>query len=181
MRKEFNLENEFLVGHVGRFDPPKNHDILIKIFAELKKIEPTAKLMLVGGGDRETEIIQKIERLGISKDVILTGVRSDVNELMQAMDVFVLPSLYEGFPVTMMEAQASGLPCIVSDKVPMECAIVDGLVTSVKLSDEISAWVTAIQKTKDIERKNHTKELSEKGYDIKQAADWLKNYYISLS
>ena len=181
VRKEFNLENEFLVGHVGRFDPPKNHDFLIKIFAELKKIEPTAKLMLVGGGDRETEIIQKIERLGISKDVILTGVRSDVNELMQAMDVFVLPSLYEGFPVTMMEAQASGLPCIVSDKVPMECAIVDGLVTSVKLSDEISAWVTAIQKTKDIERKNHTKELSEKGYDIKQAADWLKNYYISLS
>lgn len=181
VRKEFNLENEFLVGHVGRFAPPKNHTFLLKIFSEFKRIEPSAKLMLVGGGDREPDIIQEAERLGIISDVIFTGVRADVNELMQAMDVFVLPSLYEGLPVTMVEAQAAGLPCVISDKVPMECAIVDGLVKSVALSDDLSIWVDALQKAKNIERRDHTQEISEKGYDIKQAADWLKNYYISLS
>ena len=181
VRKEFNLENEFLVGHVGRFAPPKNHTFLLKIFSEFKRIEPSAKLMLVGGGDREPDIIQEAERLGIISDVIFTGVRADVNELMQAMDVFVLPSLYEGLPVTMVEAQAAGLPCVISDKVPTECAIVDGLVKSVALSDDLSIWVDALQKAKNIERKDHTQEISEKGYDIKQAADWLKNYYISLS
>ena len=181
VRKEFNLENEFLVGHVGRFAPPKNHTFLLKIFSEFKRIEPSAKLMLVGGGDREPDIIQEAERLGIISDVIFTGVRADVNELMQAMDVFVLPSLYEGLPVTMVEAQAAGLPCVISDKVPTECAIVDRLVKSVALSDDLSIWVDALQKAKNIERKDHTQEISEKGYDIKQAADWLKNYYISLS
>lgn len=181
VRKEFNLENEFLVGHVGRFAPPKNHTFLLKIFSEFKRIEPSAKLMLVGGGDQEPDIIQEAERLGIISDVIFTGVRADVNELMQAMDVFVLPSLYEGLPVTMVEAQAAGLPCVISDKVPTECAIVDGLVKSVALSDDLSIWVDALQKAKNIERKDHTQEISEKGYDIKQAADWLKNYYISLS
>ena len=181
VRKEFNLENEFLVGHVGRFAPPKNHTFLLKIFSEFKRIEPSAKLMLVGGGDREPDIIQEAERLGIISDVIFTGVRADVNELMQAMDVFVLPSLYEGLPVTMVEAQAAGLPCVISDKVPTECAIVDGLVKSVALSDDLSIWVDALQKAKNIERKDHTQDISEKGYDIKQAADWLKNYYISLS
>lgn len=181
VRKEFNLENEFLVGHVGHFAPPKNHTFLLKIFSEFKRIEPSAKLMLVGGGDREPDIIQEAERLGIISDVIFTGVRADVNELMQAMDVFVLPSLYEGLPVTMVEAQAAGLPCVISDKVPTECAIVDGLVKSVALSDDLSIWVDALQKAKNIERKDHTQEISEKGYDIKQAADWLKNYYISLS
>ena len=82
---------------LGVFAPPKNHTFLLKIFSEFKRIEPSAKLMLVGGGDREPDIIQEAERLGIISDVIFTGVRADVNELMQAMDVFVLPSLYEAY------------------------------------------------------------------------------------
>ena len=181
IRNEFGLRDEFLVGHVGRFDPQKNHKFLLKIFAKLKKLNPTAKLMLVGNGNGRDEIVQMAERMGLKDAIIFTGVRADVNELMQAMDVFVLPSLYEGLPVTMVEAQAAGLPCVISDKVPTECAIVDGLVKSVALSDDLSIWVDALQKAKNIERKDHTQEISEKGYDIKQAADWLKNYYISLS
>lgn len=181
IRNEFGLEDEFLVGHVGRFDPQKNHEFLLNVFAEMKKHEPNAKLMLVGGGELQKAVRAEVAQLGLSQDVIFTGVRTDVNELMQAMDVFVLPSLYEGFPVTTVEAQAAGLPCVISDKVPIECAIVDGLVKSVALSDDLSIWVDALQKAKNIERKDHTQEISEKGYDVKQAADWLKEYYINLS
>ena len=178
VRKEFNLEKEFLVGHVGRFAPPKNHTFLLKIFSEFKRIEPSAKLMLVGGGDREPDIIQEAERLGIISDVIFTGVRADVNELMQAMDVFVLPSLYEGLPVTMVEAQAAGLPCVISDKVPIECTIVDGLVTSVNLSDALNVWADAIMRTKSVKRKSHMGELTAAGFDIHQAAKWLEYFYL---
>ena len=153
---------EFLVGHVGRFDPQKNHKFLLKIFAKLKKLNPTAKLMLVGNGNGRDEIVQMAERMGLKDAIIFTGVRADVNELMQAMDVFVLPSLYEGLPVTMVEAQAAGLPCVISDKVPTECAIVDGLVKSVALSDDLSIWVDALQKAKNIERKDHTQEIYKK-------------------
>lgn len=99
IRNEFELQDEFLVGHVGRFDPQKNHKFLLKIFAKLKKLNPTAKLMLVGNGNGRDEIVQMAERMGLKDAIIFTGVRADVNELMQAMDVFVLPSLYEGLPV----------------------------------------------------------------------------------
>ncbi len=179
VRNGFGLSSEFVVGHVGRFDPAKNHGFLLKVFSELKKVEPNAKLLLVGDGERMHSVRDEVFRLGLEQDVILTGVRSDVNELMQAMDVFVMPSLYEGFPVVMVEAQASGLPCLMSDKVPSESALVDGLVASVPLSEGVDTWVDAILKTKGIERTDHFEELSDKGFDIKTAANWLTDYYLS--
>lgn len=177
VREKFQLKDEFVVGHVGRFDPAKNHEFLLKIFYELKKDTPDAKLMLVGGGNGKEKIEREVERLSLEDDVIFTGVSSDVNELMQAMDVFVMPSLYEGFPVTMVEAQTAGLPCVISDKVPIECAVTRGLVSSVKLSDGVEVWASEILKTKAIERKSHLDEIIENGFDIKQAAKWLEEYY----
>ena len=167
-----------MIGHVGRFDPAKNHGFLVKIFCDLKRSIPEAKLMLVGDGNGKGEIERQVEQLGIKEDVVFTGVRSDVNELMQAMDVFVLPSLYEGFPVTMVEAQAAGLPCIISDKVPFECAVTSGLVSSVKLSDNLDVWVKEILRTRTIDRRSHLDEIVKKGFDIKQAAKWLEGYYL---
>lgn len=178
IRNEFGLQDEFLVGHVGRFDPQKNHEFLLNVFAEMKKHEPNAKLMLVGGGELQKEVRAEAAQLGLSQDVIFTGVRTDVNELMQAMDVFVLPSLYEGFPVTTVEAQAAGLPCVISDKVPIECTIVDGLVTSVNLSDALNVWSDAILRAKSVKRKSHMNELSAAGFDIHQAAKWLEYFYL---
>lgn len=178
IREEFQLEDTFVIGHVGRFDPAKNHGFLVKIFCELKRSIPEAKLMLVGDGNGKGEIERQVEQLGIKEDVVFTGVRSDVNELMQAMDVFVMPSLYEGFPVTMVEAQAAGLPCIISDKVPFECAVTSGLVSSVKLSDNLDVWVKEILRTRTIDRRSHLDEIVKKGFDIKQAAKWLEGYYL---
>lgn len=178
VREEFQLKDQFVVGHVGRFDPAKNHEFLLKIFCELKKNASDAKLMLVGGGNGKEKIEREVEQLGLEDDVIFTGVRSDVNELMQAMDVFVMPSLYEGFPVTMVEAQAAGLPCVISDKVPFECAVTSGLVSSVKLSDNLDVWVKEILSTRTIERRSHLDEIVKKGFDIKQAAKWLEGYYL---
>ena len=100
------------------FDCKKNHVFLIDIFAEIVKQQPDSKLLLVGDGDEKEKIQEKIEKLQLQKNVLLLGARSDVNELMQAMDVFVFPSLYEGLPLTMIEAQAAGLPCVISDSIP---------------------------------------------------------------
>lgn len=179
VREEFCISSEFVVGHVGRFDHAKNHWFLLKVFSELKKVEPKSKLMLVGCGDRFCEIKDEASRLGLMDDVIFTGVRSDVDELMQAMDVFVMPSLYEGFPVVMVEAQASGLPCVISDKVPIESAIIKDSVSSVPLSSGIDVWVDSILKAKEFDRTSHFDELSDKGFEIKKAAAWLASFYLS--
>ena len=115
VRAELGLSNQFIIGHVGNFTPAKNHSFLLEVFQEVLKLEPKARLLLVGGGDGLNSVRDKVRAIGIQKQVIFTGVRTDVNRLMQAMDVFVFPSLYEGLPVTMVEAQASGLPSEISD------------------------------------------------------------------
>ena len=116
VRQALGLGDELVVGHVGRFNQPKNHPFLLEIFAALLKKEPDSVLLLVGGGEDMPKMQAKAKTLGIAEHVRFLGVRSDVAELMQAMDVFVFPSLYEGLPVTMVEAQAASLPCIISDK-----------------------------------------------------------------
>lgn len=125
LRRQLGLADELVIGHVGRFNPQKNHPFLMDIFAALLKKESNAVLLLVGGGEGMSKMQEKVQELGIAEHVRFLGVRSDVADLMQAMDVFVLPSLYEGLPVTMVEAQAAGLPCIISDKVPPECILTE--------------------------------------------------------
>lgn len=117
-RKELGYTKEFVVGHVGRISYQKNHKFLIEVFNELQKLETNAVLMLVGVGEKEPEIREQVKRLKLEEKVRFLGNRSDVNELYQAMDVFVLPSLFEGIPVVGIEAQFADLPCIFSDKIP---------------------------------------------------------------
>ncbi|MDO5408950.1 MAG: glycosyltransferase family 1 protein [Lachnospiraceae bacterium] len=186
VRKEFDLENELVIGHVGRFNPPKNHRFLIDVFSKIVKKVPNAKLLLVGDGDGRTEIQEKVVTMGIQDNVIFTGIRTDVNELMQAMDVFVFPSLYEGLPVTMVEAQAAGLPCIVSDHVPQECVITNGLVTIQKLEDTPENWAEHILSETEKQwqsrgREAYYNEIKDSGYDITEAAKWLECYYTTHS
>ena len=179
MRRQLGLTDELVVGHVGRFNQPKNHPYLLEIFAALLKKEPHAVLLLVGGGEDMPKIQAKAQTLGIAERVRFLGVRSDVAELMQAMDIFVFPSLYEGLPVTMVEAQASGLPCIISDKVPPECILTDGLVDIMPLSEDPEAWAAKILEKRSILRTDHHTEITAHGFDITTEAVKLQKFYIN--
>lgn len=178
VRRELSINDEFVVGHIGRFSLPKNHLFLIDVFDKCLKKNPNLKLLLVGDGDEKLKIQEKIHKLGIDKNVIFTGVRSDVDRLLQAMDVFVFPSIYEGLPVTMVEAQAAGLPCVISDKVPSECIIAKDLVQVKSLSDSAASWAECILSKEGTKRKNFSGDIIKSGFDIKSAAKWLEEFYI---
>ena len=178
VRQQLGLENEFTIGHVGRFNQPKNHPFLLDIFATLLKEEPNAILLLVGGGEGMSKMQEKVQELGIAEHVRFLGVRSDVADLMQAMDMFVLPSLYEGLPVTMVEAQAAGLPCIISDKVPPECILTEGLVDVMTLSASPEAWAEKILAKRAIPRSDHRAEIVAHGFDINTEAVKLQEFYL---
>ena len=170
IRKEFNVpENAFVIGHVGRFQAQKNHLFLLEIFSHVCKRTENALLLLVGKGELEENIREKATALGILDRIIFTGVRSDVPALLSAMDVFVFPSLYEGMPNAAIEAQAAGLPCIISDTLTKE-ANVTGLVTYLPLENP-EAWgkqaINSVQK----ERTDTHAAFQKAGYDIQSVAE----------
>ncbi len=179
MRQRLDLRNELVVGHVGRFNPQKNHPFLLDIFASLLKKEPNAILLLVGGGEDMPKIQVKAQALGIAEHVRFLGVRSDVADLMQVMDVFVFPSMYEGLPVTMVEAQAAGLPCLISDKVPSECILTDGLVDILPLSAAPETWAEKILEKRKVRRTDRRTEIAAHGFDITTEAVKLQEFYIN--
>lgn len=186
MKKQLGVENKLVIGHVGRFFPQKNHTFLIDIFREIHNKNPEAVLFLTGGGELNDElknqIKHKVHNLGLQDVVKFLGVRNDVQDVMQAFDLFLLPSLFEGLPVTMIEAQASGLPCVISDKVPIQCDIT-GNVRVVKLKDSPESWADEVLEFVDgFERKDMFDKISEAGFDIKKNAKWLQEFYVkSLS
>ena len=179
-RKEFGISDDsILVGHVGRFFPQKNHEFLIDIFNQFHKDHPNSYLMLVGEGELKTSIQDKVNTLGLEDYVIFTGLRSDVNELLQAMDVFLFPSLYEGLPVSIIEAQAAGLSCLISDKVPIECKKTD-LVYQLNLNDSVNVWSDKVYELSHITRRDTYEEIKQSGFDIVENAKWLENFYVDL-
>ena len=168
--------NSFVIGHVGRFSHQKNHVFLLDIFAAVLKKQENAVLLLVGDGSLRPEIEKRVSTLGISGKVIFTGVRSDVPALMQAMDVFVFPSLYEGLPVTMIEAQAAGLPCILSEGVPPEACITDN-VQRISLEKSPRLWAERIlAQTRN--RTDTYQDIVGAGFDIIENAKWLQDFYL---
>ena len=179
VRDELGIgQNQLVVSHIGRYTKEKNHEFILKIFSELRKLGLGARLLMIGDGTLRTHIMQMAEQASLSSDVIFTGVRSDVERLMQAMDVFVLPSLYEGLPVTMVEAQAAGLPCIISDKVPPECILTEGLVDVMPLSASPGAWAEKILAKRAIPRTDRRAEIAAHGFDITTEAVKLQEFYL---
>lgn len=181
VKEVLGVSGKLVIGHVGRFFPQKNHRFLIEIFKEIHDRNADAVLLLVGGGELDdslkNEIKQKVEDLGLTDCVQFLGVREDVNELMQAFDLFLLPSLFEGLPVTMVEAQAAGLPCVISDKVPIQCDIT-GNVQVVALEEQPKIWAEKIlQFAEGFERKDTRERIEQAGFDIGQNAKWLETFY----
>ena len=170
IRREFGIDDNLRVlGHIGRFSNQKNHAFLLDVFKAYLEEQPLAVLLLVGTGELEEQVKRKTELLEISDKVIFAGTRSDVPALLSAMDVFVFPSFYEGMPNTVIEAQSTGLSCIIADTITRE-ADITGLVHYLPLGD-ISMWVEAIDKcaNKAIDRTDTEcvqKKFVENGYDI---------------
>lgn len=178
IRKSLNIWNdEIVVGHVGRLENPKNHTFLLDIFHVIcKKLH--SKLIIVGDGSMKDQIERKIKTLGIQDSVIMTGIRTDIADLLQAMDVFVFPSLYEGLPLTLIEAQASGLPCVISDKVPIECKKTE-LVQQVSLNDTAEYWAMKSIEMSKMKRENTYEQIKNAGFDINENAAELQKYYLT--
>lgn len=168
IRQELELGDSFVVGHIGRFVPQKNHNFLIKIFCELKKCNKDSKLVLVGTGPLESNIKRYCDELNIEKDVIFAGVRDDIPSLLSAFDIFLLPSLYEGMPNTVIEAQAAGLLCIISDTVTKQADVTGG-VEFVSLNKGPKDWAELILEAKDNSRMENTAKMREKGYSIEDS------------
>ncbi len=177
VRRELGLPADSLaVGHVGRFDPQKNHRFLVEIF---EKLPVDARLLLVGDGVLRPDVEQQAAALGIRDRILFTGVRTDVDRLLQAMDLFLMPSLFEGLPVSIVEAQAAGLPCLISDKVPIECKKT-ALVTQIPLDASPAEWAEAVLSAAEAPRENTLSQIREAGFDIRANAEWLQNYYRSF-
>ncbi|MGE7780177.1 glycosyltransferase family 1 protein [Peribacillus sp. NPDC097264] len=183
VRKELNIANDaFILGHVGRFAHQKNHKHLIDIFANFNKQKKNSILILVGDGPLKQEILAKVKSLNLESKVKFIGVRSDINRILQAFDVFVFPSLHEGLPVSLIEAQAAGLPCLISDRISKEVDLGINLIEFLPI-DNCLAWAA---KLLEITCRNTTRtiksdSLSKQGYSIYETADKIKDYYLSMT
>lgn len=175
-RQALGLENRLVVGHVGRFHEAKNHGFLLESFARLHEQKPESTLLLVGDGALRGEIEEKIAALGIQNSVLLTGNRSDVAELMQAMDLLAFPSKWEGLPVTVVEAQAAGLPCLISDRVTRDVDL-SPLVRRLPI-DSADAWAEAM--AEPVERQDVHGAIAAAGFDIGESVERLSGLYNQL-
>ncbi len=177
-REELGIaDGTFVVGHVGRFVAQKNHEFLIDVFNEIVKLRADSVLLLAGQGPLQEEMKQKVENLGLTEKVRFLGQRQDVNELYQAFDTVVLPSLYEGLVVVLVEAQCSGLPCFCSTEVSPETKISPNL-NFISLETPAKTWAEKIiEVVPSFVRCDTTAYLTENGYNINNTVSELENFY----
>lgn len=173
-------DDEYLIGNVGRLDPPKNHQFMFEILQELQKYNVKTKLMLVGAGSLENELKEKVQSMGLNTKVIFAGRHSNIEDYYNAFDFFVLPSFYEGLPGAVIEAMASGLHGIISDRVTDECLITD-LFKQMSIDGTVNSWVEEILKHLNEKRRSHIDEIKKAGFDVQEQIKWLEVYYEEKS
>ena len=180
IRYELALDSKFVLINVGRISAPKNQFFLLDIFKEYYEINPDSKLLVVGDGPDEVKLRNYATKLGMEKEVTFTGVRSDVPDLLQAADCFVLPSLWEGLPLTMIEAQASGLPCFISDVITTEADITDS-VFRLSVNNEPLVWAHKIEEVRgNFIREFQPKAVINHGFDVKTVTNKLVEKYKAI-
>lgn len=179
-RKELNIENKFVVGHVGRFTYPKNHKFIIEVFKKIYEKDNNSVLLLVGDGELRSEIEKEVSNLGLDDVVIFVGMQSNIQDFMNVMDVLLFPSHFEGLPLTIIEAQANGLKCILSNCITTEVNIT-GNVKYVSLSKNADEWCDKVLEYKiGYERQNMYTKICKSGYDVKESAKWLEKFYSGI-
>lgn len=180
VRKELHIGDEFVIIHTGRFLDQKNHEFILDVFNELLKEDKKAKLLLLGTGELLNGIKVKVNKLGIDSSVVFLGVKDNVYDYLSAADCYIMPSLYEGLPVAAVEAQCSGLPCVFSENITKEIELTKN-VRFLSLNAPISNWVTAVKESKNLIRGDDSLVIQKKGYDMRQVALNLQNFYIEAS
>ena len=171
IRRKYGLEDSFVIGHVGHLAQVKNQIFLIRLLPELLKARPETRLLLLGEGLDRPMLTDQVEALGLQEAVTFTGNVDNVGAFMSAMDVFAFPSLYEGMPLALMEAQANGLPCLISDKIPSDAVVTD---QAVSLPLEPEVWKKALLNAKRNLSANSFEQIRQLGLDT---ADMLKKIY----
>lgn len=177
VRREQGLSNNFVIGHIGRFSPAKNHEFLLRIFSEIVRKKPESRLVLVGKGPLEQNIRALADELSLTEHIVFLGARSDVPRLLQGMDVFLLPSLYEGLGIVLVEAQAAGLKCFASDTVSKEAEVTD-LLTYCELERSAEYWADKVLASIPYEREDKTQDIISSGFDINETAAMLEQFYL---
>lgn len=180
-RRKLNFQNKKVVGHIGHFSYQKNHEFLIKIFAELYKRDASYRLLLIGDGDLRSEIEKQIADYQLQKVVCIYGETLEVSKLLQAMDIFVFPSRFEGLGMAVIEAQTAGLPCVVSDAVPFEAKLTQAF-EMISLDASLDTWVNKIGRMSQLSRaacSENSKWIINSNYNIKNEASKLKKLYYN--
>jgi glycosyltransferase involved in cell wall biosynthesis len=179
VRDEIGAGSRLVLGHIGRFNKQKNHSFLLDIFHEVHKKHPDSMLVMAGDGNLRPALEKKVDQLGLSSAVKFLGIRGDIARLMQGMDLFLFPSLFEGLPVVLIEAQAAGLTCVVSDAITRE-ADVTGRITFLPLRQSPGVWADQILAS-SVEHLHTAELLRQNGYDTHSMAHWLRDYYARHS
>lgn len=180
LREKLLLNDNIVVGNVGRFHSQKNHKFLISIFKEIYKQNSKAKLLLVGDGKLRNKIEKWICDFDLSENVLLLGVRNDVPDLLQVMDIFLFPSLFEGFGNVVVEAQSSGLPCLLSNNIPSEVKLTE-LVSYLDLKEKPIVWSTKVLEILESSNRSNTEDLIfQKGFDIHPITEWYESFYVKI-
>lgn len=165
MREKLDLQNQFVIGHVGHFAQVKNQKFLIALMPEIIKQKPETTLILVGDGELKVTLQKECEKLGIQEHVIMTGNVANVADYLCAMDVFVFPSLYEGMPLSVIEVQCNGLPCVISDSVPDDVYLTD-LIRPLSLKDSKEEWIHEICSAKRKNEESYGRQMIQSEFDI---------------
>lgn len=180
VRKQFNIdEKSFVIGYVGRFEIAKNPIFALKVFKELLKLNPNSKFLMVGKGTLKEQVISYIEENNIKDNIIMLEDRNDINELMQAMDYFILSSIYEGLGIVLIEAQAAGLRCIAAKDVIQKEAKVTDLLNLYDSDKNASGWAKFIFDSKNYKRENTYSYIVKSGFDLKENINVLEDFYIN--
>jgi glycosyltransferase involved in cell wall biosynthesis len=179
IREQYNLSKDyFIVGHVGRLCHQKNHEFLLDVFSKIHDINPDSVLMLVGDGPLMNKIKSKVESAGLTNNVLFLGIQSNIHEIIQAFDIMVFPSKHEGLPVTLIEAQSIGIPCLVSNCITNEVDIGANLIRFESLKTSPMTW--AIKALTHVKTNEVTSSYIDKhGYNIEQSALWIENFYMT--
>lgn len=176
-RAQLGISDELVLGHVGRFEYQKNHPYLLDVFAAVCRERPDARLLLLGDGEDRAAMEEKSRQLGVADRVHFLGNRGDVARFYQAMDIFLLPSFFEGLPGVLVEAQAAGLRCLVSDTVTGEAKATD-LVTYLSIGEPPARWAKEILKQADYDRRDTAQEMRAAGFDVRTQAEGYCRFYL---